>query len=169
MQINKNAYLECNCVNSWRELLDRQYPAMEGNWLDLKGCQLGDEQGVALLEYLQKKPIKFRVIDLSDNNITDITANKIAEVIRQMPSFCSSSWLGNMIKVVNNPISIVGLRTCFAAMRVMERQPDLIVFSHNETISAEDWNALNAEYQEMKKKQDPIVRFFTWLNSFFAW
>lgn len=169
MTIDKTVYRDCNTLESWQRLLDEQYPGPGAHWLDLRGCQLEDEQGLALFQYLFQRPIKFRVIDLGDNYLTDVTAKKIAEVLVKMPSFCATGWLGNMIKVDDNPISIEGLRACFNSIQIMERDPDLILFSHNESISGDDWNNFNKEYLELKQKQDPIIRFFSWLNSFFGW
>lgn len=135
--------------------------------LDLSGCGLQDYQAIELLDNLSTQPQKFRFIDLSDNFLTDVTAKKIAEVMIKMPTLCQIGWLGSMIKICGNPISIEGLRACFAAMKETERQPDFIVFSYHSSISDKDWRDLNKDYFEMRKKHDPIVRLKSCLSSFF--
>lgn len=160
--ISSESVRACNSVQAWEAVIDPLYPARQNNSLNLENCSLTDEQGTALFDYLDKHPIKFNVIDLTKNNLTDITAKKIAEVMVKSPSFCNNWWIGNKIIIKDNPITSEGVKACFEAIRKTYREPDFIDFN-------QEGDELKAEYLRMKRNQDPIIRFFTWVNSFNPW
>lgn len=169
MQIDRKAFCECYTAEAWENIIERLYPSGENARLNLRKCSLRDQNAISLFDYLDRNPVKFHVIDLSQNGLTDVTALKIAQVITQNRILCNFLWIGNKIDLKENAITSVGVKACYEAIRTSNRQPDFFDFNRNLLINPIERKQLNDEYLQMKKNQDPILRFFTWLNSFFDW